>query len=95
MTFQDGGPALEPVLLLADDPPTQERVEAELRKRYGADYQVVAAGSAGAALEVLRGLRDTGRQVALVLAGQWLPGGTGTELLAGSGSCTPPRGGSS
>jgi thioredoxin reductase (NADPH) len=53
-----------------------------LRKRYGADYQVVTAGSAGSALEVLGGLRDAGRQVALVLAGQWLPGGTGTGLLA-------------
>ncbi len=82
MTFRDGGPALEPVLLLADDSPTHERVEAELRKRYGADYQVVAAGSVEAALEALGGLRGTGRQVALVLAGQWLPGGTGTELLA-------------
>ena len=89
MTFRDGGPALEPVLLLADDSPTQERVEAELRKRYGADYQVVAAGSVAAALEVLRGLRDTGRQVALVLAGQWLPGGTGTELLARVGQLHP------
>src|SRR3984957_7246311 len=82
VTFRDGGPALEPVLLLADDSPTHERVEAELRKRYGADYQVVVAGSAGSALEVLGGLADAGRQVALVLAGQWLPGGTGTELLA-------------
>jgi thioredoxin reductase (NADPH) len=82
VTFRDGGPALEPVLLLADDSPTHERVEAELRKRYGADYQVVATRSVGAALEALGGLRGTGRQVALVLAGQWLPGGTGTELLA-------------
>ena len=53
-----------------------------MRKRYGADYQVVVAGSAGSALEVLGGLRDAGRQVALVLAGHWLPGGTGTGLLA-------------
>ena len=53
-----------------------------MRKRYGADYQVIAAGSVKAALDVLGGLRDTGREVALVLAGQWLLGGTGTELLA-------------
>jgi thioredoxin reductase (NADPH) len=82
VTSEIGGPTLEPVLLLADDSRTQERVEAELRKRYGADYQVIAAGSVKAALDVLGGLRDTGRQVALVLAGQWLPDGTGTELLA-------------
>jgi len=53
-----------------------------LRKRYGADYQVIAARSVKAALEILGGLSDTGRQVSLVFADQWLPGGTGTELLA-------------
>ena len=53
-----------------------------MRKRYGADYQVIVARSVKAVLEVLGGLSDTGRQVTLVLAGQWLPGGTGTELLA-------------
>jgi len=53
-----------------------------LRKRYGADYQVITARSVKAALDVLGGLRDTGRQVSLVLADQWLPGATGTELLA-------------
>jgi thioredoxin reductase (NADPH) len=53
-----------------------------LRKRYGADYQVIAARSVKAALEVLGGLSDTGRQVSLVFADQWLPDGTGTELLA-------------
>ena len=53
-----------------------------MRKRYEADYQVVTAGSAGSALEVLGGLRDAGRQVALVLADRQLPGMTGTELLA-------------
>jgi thioredoxin reductase (NADPH) len=70
------------VLLLADDSGTQDRVEAELRKRYGADYQVIKAGSAKAALGLLGELRDSGRQVSLVLADQWLSGATGTELLA-------------
>jgi thioredoxin reductase (NADPH) len=70
------------VLLLADDSGTQDRVEAELRKRYGADYQVIKAGSANAALGVLGELSDSGRQVSLVLADQWLSGASGTELLA-------------
>ena len=73
---------LEPVLLLADDSRTRERVEAELRKRYGADYQVITARSVKEALDVLGQLRDSRRQVSLVLADQWLPGATGTELLA-------------
>src|ERR1700690_2456497 len=77
-----GGSILEPVLLLADNSRTHEHVGAELRKRYGADYQVITARSAKAALEVLGGLRDTGRQVSLVLADHWLPGATGTGLLA-------------
>jgi thioredoxin reductase (NADPH) len=71
---------LEPVVLFADGSRTRGRVETELRKRYGADYRVIAAGSVDEALEVLGQLRDG--QVSLVLADQWLPGGTGTELLA-------------
>jgi thioredoxin reductase (NADPH) len=71
-----------PVVLLADGSPTRGRIESELRKRYGTDYQVIVTGSAEEALDVLGQLRDSQRQVALVLADQWLPGATGTELLA-------------
>jgi len=73
---------LEPVVLLADGSGTRGRVEAELHKRYGADYQVITTGSVKEALQVLGQLRDGRRQVSLVLADQWLPGATGTELLA-------------
>ena len=72
----------KPVVLLADGSQTRGRVEAELRKRYGADYRVVTAGSAQEALEALGKLRDGQGQVSLVLAGQWLQDATGTELLA-------------
>jgi thioredoxin reductase (NADPH) len=72
----------EPVLLLVHDPRIHDRVEAELRKRYGTDYQVVTTGSAAEALDILGQLRDGPPQVSLVLADQWLPGATGTELLA-------------
>jgi thioredoxin reductase (NADPH) len=57
-------------------------VEAELGKRYGADYQVVVAGSAREALEALGELRDGQGQVSLVLVGLRLQDATGTELLA-------------
>jgi thioredoxin reductase (NADPH) len=73
---------VEPVLLLADGSRTRGRVEAELRKRYGTDYRVIATESAREALEVLGQLRDGRSQVCLVLADQWLGGATGTELLA-------------
>ncbi|MGZ4665457.1 MAG: response regulator [Frankiaceae bacterium] len=69
-------------MLLVDGSRTRNRVEAELRKRYGADYQVIVTESAQEALEVLDQLRDGRSQVSLVLADQWLPDATGTELLA-------------
>ena len=72
----------KPVVLLADDARTSGRVEAELGKRYGADYRVVSTGSAQEALDALGELRDGQGQVSLVLAGQWLRDATGTELLA-------------
>jgi thioredoxin reductase (NADPH) len=73
---------LEPVVLLVDASPARGRVEAELRKRYAADYQVMTAASAAAALEVLGQARDAGHPVSLVLADPWLPDVTGSELLA-------------
>jgi thioredoxin reductase (NADPH) len=73
---------VEPVMLLADGSGTRALVEAELHKRYEADYRVIATASAREALEVLDELRNSGSQVCLVLADQWLPGATGTELLA-------------
>jgi thioredoxin reductase (NADPH) len=73
---------LEPVLLLVHDPRARDCVEAELRKRYAADYQVITTGSVQESLGVLGRLRDDQRQVSLVLADQRLPEGTGTELLA-------------
>ena len=82
VTFHDGGLMGRPVVLLADGSRTRGRVEAELRKRYGTDYRVVTAGSAQEALDALGELRDGQGQVSLVLAGQWLPDATGTELLA-------------
>jgi len=72
----------KPVVLLADDARTRGRVEAELGKRYGADYQVIVTGSAQEALDALGELRDSQGQVSLVLAGLRLQDATGTELLA-------------
>ena len=72
----------EPALLLVDESHARDRVEAELRKRYGTDYEVITTGSVQAALSVLSQLRDDRRQVSLVIADQWLGGATGTELLA-------------
>ena len=80
------GPAAQaddaPVLLLVDDDPrTRGFVVGELRRRYGADYQVSCAESANAALQMLAALRDEGRSVAIVLARHRMAGTTGAELL--------------
>jgi CheY-like chemotaxis protein len=72
-----------PVLLVVDDD-LQARgvVEGELRKRYGADYQVICVGSADDPPGLLARLRDGQRLVSIVLAGQRMPAMTGTQLLA-------------
>ena len=73
----------DPVLLVVDDDPRARGVvEGELRKRYGADYQVIGAGSADDPPGLLARLRDDRRLVSVVLAGQRVPGMTGTQLLA-------------
>jgi thioredoxin reductase (NADPH) len=72
----------DPVMLLIDDSRGHDRVEEELRKRYGADYEVLGAASVGEALGVLDRLHAEGRQLSLVLADQALPEVGGTELLS-------------
>jgi thioredoxin reductase (NADPH) len=73
---------LRPVLLAVDDEPAAlSTIEGELRKRYGADYEVICEGSAAAALGALEQVRSRGGKVALVLADLWMPDMTGIELL--------------
>jgi thioredoxin reductase (NADPH) len=72
-----------PVLLIVDDDPQANGVvESELRKRYGADYEIIRVGSADDPLRVLASLRDDRRRISIVLAGQSMAQITGTELLA-------------
>src|SRR5688500_16218443 len=59
-----------------------EPIAAEIRKRYGSDYDVMCERSAETARARLQQMRDDGQHVALVLASQWLDGDTGGELLA-------------
>jgi thioredoxin reductase (NADPH) len=72
-----------PVLLAVDDETGAfALVGMELRKRYGADYRVVCEQSARAALRVLEAARDSGEQVALLLADLTMPEMTGLEFLS-------------
>ena len=71
-----------PMLLAVDgDPDALGRVERELRDRYASSYRVVGTRSPDEALAILTELADAGEDVALVLAAQWLPEMTGSELL--------------
>jgi thioredoxin reductase (NADPH) len=71
-----------PVLLAVDDDAeARNAVEEELRERYSRDYTIMCEPSCAAALETLQRLRSDDVPVALVLAGQWLSGMTGGELL--------------
>ena len=70
------------ILAVDDDPDAIALIGAELEDRYGRAYQVRTARAASTALALLEELRASGERVALVLSDQWLPDGTGCELLA-------------
>ena len=72
-----------PVIVAVDaDDDALRRVDDELGRRYGDDYRIVCARSAEAAIEELEQLANAGSEVAVVLAGHWLGGATGSDLLA-------------
>ena len=73
----------KPVLVVVDDEDTSLlALTAELESRYGAHYQVVSASSPEVALARLAELKAAGADAPLVLADQWMPGMSGTQLLA-------------
>jgi thioredoxin reductase (NADPH) len=70
------------VLVAVDEVPSSLRhVERELKERYSASYRIVCTCAYADALASLEKMARAGEEVALVLAGQWLEGTTGTELL--------------
>ncbi|HEX2046591.1 MAG TPA: FAD-dependent oxidoreductase [Acidimicrobiales bacterium] len=74
------------VVLVDDDPQGSATTEGELRKRYGADYDVVSYRSPAEALRALPGL---GRPVAVVLAALGMDEMSGVEFLARAGDLHP------
>jgi thioredoxin reductase (NADPH) len=72
----------EPVLLAVDDDPNSlGRIGHELRQRYGSYYRVACEGSPEAGMRTLEDLKAAEKDVAVVLADQWMPGMTGVEFL--------------
>jgi thioredoxin reductase (NADPH) len=76
------GPTKPVLLVVEHNPDDPEMIARELRKRYGEDYRVVREGSTEAGMRRLRECDATGKDVALVLADQWMPRMTGTAFLA-------------
>jgi len=74
---------VRPALLAADDSEEDLAViRDELERRYRDDYLVSCARSAREALDELRRISEAGHPIALVLADQWMPEMSGSELLA-------------
>jgi len=69
-------------LVVEDNPEDLEQIARELRKRYGEDYQIVCESSTEAGMRRLRECEAADKDVALVLAAQWVPQMTGAEFLA-------------
>jgi thioredoxin reductase (NADPH) len=71
-----------PIIFLVDaDDEAREPLAAVIDHRFGADYRVLAAGSAAPGLEELARLARQGEDVALVAADHRLPGTDGIEFL--------------
>jgi thioredoxin reductase (NADPH) len=72
------GPAL---VAVDEDVGALRDVERELRDRYARHYRIMCMRSSREARACLEDLAAAGEEVALILAGQWLSGMTGSELL--------------
>jgi thioredoxin reductase (NADPH) len=70
------------VLVVEDEREHLARIEAELLERYSRDYEILCVDSAEEGLRLLRDLSAAKRDIALVLADQWLPTMTGADFLA-------------
>lgn len=71
-----------PVILVVDDePPALAGMLDALTRRFGGDYRVEPHLSTHTALESITRLKESGEELALVIADQWMPEMTGNEFL--------------
>ncbi|HEX5094754.1 MAG TPA: response regulator, partial [Acidimicrobiia bacterium] len=77
------------ILTVDDDPAVSQAIARDLRRQYGAEFQVVRAGSGSEALEVLSTLQLRDRPVALIASDQRMPRMTGVEFLEQARSHAP------
>jgi thioredoxin reductase (NADPH) len=75
------------ILTVDDDPAVSQSIARDLRRRYGAEYQIVRATSGEEALAALRRLALRARSVALIASDQRMPVMTGIEFLELARAC--------
>jgi len=69
------------MIVVDDDPIALDSLKDALTRRYSGDYRVIAHRSASGALAELERLKNEGERVALIIADQWMPEMTGSDLL--------------
>jgi thioredoxin reductase (NADPH) len=69
------------ILTVDDDPAVSQAITRDLRRQYGAEYQIVRASSGAEALAVLARFALRDRPIALIASDQRMPEMTGVELL--------------
>jgi thioredoxin reductase (NADPH) len=84
MAAEAAKPQRAAILVVDRDVDGMPSVEKLLRRRFAADYDVVAETTGASALTRLRTLQRDGTQVALILADQWTPDMSGVDLLRAS-----------
>ncbi len=77
------------ILTVDDDPQVSAALTRDLKRKYGAEYRVLAATSAKDALALLEKLALRTDPVALIVSDQKMPEKTGIELLGESGELAP------
>jgi thioredoxin reductase (NADPH) len=77
------------ILIVDDEPAALAAMLDALTRRFGADYRIAPHLSADAALQAVAAMKKDGEEIALVIADQWMPEMTGTELLGHIHSIEP------
>ena len=77
------------ILAVDDDQQVRNAVVRDLRAHYAKTYQIVAADSGKAALEITASLKKRNQPIALFLVDQRMPQMTGTDFLAEAGEIFP------
>jgi|SRR5579884_495835 len=77
------------IVVVDDEPAALASILDALTRRFGADYRIVPHLSARQALDAVRSIKESGEELALVIADQWMPEMTGSEFLGHVRSIEP------